>query len=96
MAKATKSEVRVRLLAKAAELAAAHETLVEVKEKTARAIINEIAKANPLLGDQIVRGDGTPRSSTKILIDGKPPLDLDKPVPEGADVVIAIAMPCDG
>lgn len=49
----------------------------EMKETTPRQLIAHIAKQNPLLRDQIVRRDGTPRSSTRILLDGMPPDDLD-------------------
>lgn len=47
------------------------------KPITLRNLIRKIADENPLLKDQIVRGDGTPRSSTRILLNGKPPEDLD-------------------
>jgi hypothetical protein len=68
---AAKQTVNVTLLAKAAEVLQAHKTSVEVSATTPRAIIGELAKSNSLLADQLVRGDGTPRSSTRILINGE-------------------------
>jgi|SRR5450755_8936 hypothetical protein len=78
--------ITVRVLGRAAELfagqatvgqAAPFETKVQVSARTPRTIIQEIAKKNPLIADQLIRSDGTPRSSTKILIKGKPPESLD-------------------
>lgn len=90
------NKVEVNLFAKAAELAAAHKVTLEVKETTPRAILQEIAKGNPLLKDQIVRGDGSPRSSTRILINGTPPSSLDDVIQADADLSVAVVMPCDG
>jgi hypothetical protein len=49
----------------------------DMTETTPRELISLIARQNPLLRDQIVRHDGTPRSSTRILFNGQPPADLD-------------------
>jgi len=46
------------------------------KPTTLGEMVKRLADENPLLRDQIVRGDGTPRSSTRILINGEPPRDL--------------------
>lgn len=114
-----KLEVTVRLMGKATELIKANdpcnkncrELKVQVNDVTPRSIINEIAKQNPLLRDQIVRRDGTPRSSTKILINGQPPSDLDMELTtrrvkdEQTDIIIVVfpdeiiiivIVPCDG
>lgn len=48
----------------------------EMKETTPQELISLVADQNPLLRDQLVRRDGTPRASTRILLDGKPPSDL--------------------
>lgn len=108
-------EVTVRLMGKAAELIqkdrfeSSQDLKVKVSEATPRNILTEIARQNPLMTDQMIRNDGTPRSSTKILINGKPPIDLDmklttKRVQQGDivviiftdDIVIVIVVPCDG
>jgi molybdopterin converting factor small subunit len=89
-------KVEVQLLAKAAELAATHKVTLEVKESTPKAILQELAKGNPLLKDQIVRADGLPRSSTRILVNGVPPSSLDEVLAAGAELSVAVVMPCDG
>ena len=81
-------EITVKLMGKAAELLArqgacnpkefTHEIEVSVREPTVRGILQEIAAQNPLIADQIIREDGTPRSSTKILVGGRPPRSLDE------------------
>lgn len=113
-----KPTVRVRLMGKAAELVGAErlretgvaDLEVAVSGTSPREILQEIARANPLIADQIIRGDGTPRSSTKVLVNGKPPADLDmrlatrQETREGGiiiviftdDIVIIIFLPCDG
>jgi len=88
--------VKVRLFAKAAELAGSTDVELVLKEPTIKGMLSEIASSQPLLTDHIVRADGSPRSSTKILIDGHPPASLDTPIPLGANVVISIVHPCDG
>ena len=84
-------EITVRLLGRAAEFrespapeqrgdrgAALRLRLAEdVREITPRQLLAQVASENPLLRDQIVRKDGSPRSSTRILINGQPPPDLD-------------------
>ena len=82
------AEITVRLMGKAGELAkgaaqcdarGAELTMrLPVGGTSPRDIIAKIAEENPLLRDQMVRADGTPRSSTRILFNGKPPRDLDQ------------------
>lgn len=82
-------EITVRLMGKLGELAKSCECVdargAELKMKlpdegatSPRKLIAQIADENPLLRDQMVRGDGSPRSSTRILLNGKPPRDLDQ------------------
>lgn len=89
LTKARAPEITVRLMGKAGEFARSEErtegrgaTLKmrlpeKAKSTTPRKLIQQIAHENPLLRDQLVRADGTPRSSTRILLNGKPPEDLD-------------------
>lgn len=112
-----KLEVTVRLMGKGSEILKSkdpcaepcHDIKVQVSEATPRNILQEIAKQNPLIADQIIRADGTPRSSTKILVGGKPPRDLDEKLATRRvveadiiiiiftdDIVIIIFLPCDG
>jgi hypothetical protein len=79
-------EITVRLMGKVGEFARDREVAdkrgaeirMRLPEKTTpRNLIAQIAKENPLLRDQIIRGDGSPRSSTRILLNGKPPESLD-------------------
>lgn len=89
-------KITVNLLAKAAELAETHTLKVEIPENTPIKILEAVADQNPLLKNQILREDGTPRSSTKVLINGVPNSDLLKIFPEDADITVAVVMPCDG
>lgn len=110
-------EVTVRLMGKAGELIKfsdserqiSRDLKVKVSEVTPRNIIAEIAKQNSLIAEQIIRDDGIPRSSTKILINGQPPKNLDmalstKRVQQGEiiiviftdEIIIVIVVPCDG
>ena len=89
-------QVKVRLMGKAAELANAHEVAVTTTATTPKSVLSELAKGNPLLADSLIRGDGTPRSSTRVLINGKPPASLDDQFQAGADVIVALSIPCDG
>ncbi len=52
--------------------------LPATKTTTPRKIMEHVANENPLLRDQMLRKDGAPRSSTRILFDGRPPRDLDE------------------
>lgn len=75
--------ITVRVMGKAAEFASptgsgeipvhlpAHAHTITPLE-----IIHHVANQNPLLKDQLIREDGTPRSSTKILLNGTPPKSL--------------------
>jgi hypothetical protein len=82
------AEITVRLMGKVGELAkSAHGCDPRGAELTMRLpiggtsprdIIARVADENPLLRDQMVRADGSPRSSTRILLNGKPPRDLDQ------------------
>lgn len=84
-------DITVRLMGKAAEVLArqglsgaselTQEIEISVKERTIRGVLQELARQNPLIADQIVREDGTPRSSTRILVGGRPPGSLDDPLP---------------
>jgi len=83
-------EIVVRLMGKAAEMLTPNSTRFDhvhdikvrlpenIRTTTPAEIIKLIADQNPLLRDQIVRGDGTPRSSTRILLNGAPPRSLDQ------------------
>lgn len=85
-------EITVRLMGKAAEFLTPdvarrghlHDIKVrlpnQVRETTPAEIIRFVAEQNPLLRDQIIRGDGTPRSSTRILINGVPPKSLSEKI----------------
>ena len=82
-------EITVRLMGKATEIidqccdksaqSRYHEVKVKIPQNrnSLREIVEDLAKSNPLIEDQIIRSDGTPRSSTKILINGKAPKSLE-------------------
>ena len=89
-------DVDVQLFAKAMELAKTGTMGIKIGERTPLAVIKALADANPLLSSAIIRDDGTPRSSTKILIDGAAPPRLDQAFPDGARVQVAIVTACDG
>lgn len=88
--------IEVRLLAKAAELAGAHTVSIDVQGTTPRDILLELARTNTLLHDQIIREDGIPRSSTRVLVNDMPPSSLDDDIPAGASLLVAVMFPCDG
>ena len=88
--------LEVTLLAKAAELAGAHQVSVDIEGTTPRDVLLALAQSNALLHDQILRGDGTPRSSTRILVNGFPPSSLDEEISTGANVSVVVMFPCDG
>jgi hypothetical protein len=89
--------VQVKLLGKARELSSAASIGVSVQTATPRDIVNEIARGNPLLTDSLIRANGDPRASTKILINGNPPRSLDEPIDAASDVVvIGVLEHCDG
>ncbi|MEP0706989.1 MAG: hypothetical protein ABJL17_04435 [Parvibaculum sp.] len=69
---------------------------VSVSKLTPSEIIKAVASQNPLLERQIIRSDGTPRLSTKILIDGQPPNSLEAEIEKTASVILSPSMPCDG
>ena len=91
------AKIQVKLMGKARELSSAATMEADVSTATPREIINEIARANPLLTDSLVRGNGDPRASTKILINGRSPRSLDDSIDPSADVVvIGVLEHCDG
>lgn len=89
-------EVEVQLFAKAMELAKTSNVTLMVAQRTPAEILKELASMNPLVADSIVRPDGTPRSSTKVLINGEAPTDLATLIPTDAKVTIAAIIACDG
>lgn len=88
--------VDVKLRGAAEAILASEQIEVEVETLTPREIILAIARMNPALQRQIVRDDGNPRQSSKILIDGTQPDDLDSEFPSGASVMFSPMLPCDG
>jgi hypothetical protein len=91
------AKVQVKLMGKVRELSSAATMEADVSTATPREIINEIAQANPLLADSLIRSNGDPRASTKILINGRPPRSLDDPIDPKSDIiVIGVLEHCDG
>jgi hypothetical protein len=82
-------EITVKLMGKVAEFAKTGDEsdvgrlpglrmrLSDTESTTPRRILQQLASENPLLSDQILRKDGSPRSSTRILFNGRAPSDLD-------------------
>ncbi len=79
-------EIKVRLMGRVADIEDScgkvlpreiSVRLSQTENITPRTILKELAEQNPLIADQIIRFDGTPRSSTKILLNGNPPRNLD-------------------
>jgi len=94
MAKKTTVTVQLRGAAEALLLTEAVE--VSVTKLTPKEILKAVAAQNPLLERQIIRGDGSPRLSTKILVNGQPPRSLDEEIPAGPSIIMSPSMPCDG
>lgn len=89
-------KVNVKLHGAAEALLASEQLDVTVARATPSEIIKAVAAANPLLKRQLVRGDGSPRQSTRILIDGAPPSSLDDVIPDAAEILLSASVPCDG
>jgi hypothetical protein len=98
MSSKAQTTISVKLLGQLLELAAASTIQAKVRGQTPREIINEIAHANPLIAESIVREDGNPRLSTKILINGRPPKSLDERIPTLSEATISLIVltGCDG
>ena len=95
----TTSKVSLTVRGRAESILQAGELNLEVKGKvTPRKILEEIARVHPEIKSGLMRADGTPRLSTKILIDGGPPFDLDETIPVKAKTsVVMVDQPaCDG
>lgn len=91
-----KIAVKVQLRGAAEALLLTESVEVSVPELTPREILKAVAAQNPLLERQIIRSDGSPRLSTKILVDGQPPWSLDEVIPSGVSFILMPIMPCDG
>ena len=59
-------------------------------------IVRQIAMMDEELHRQLLREDGTPRRSARVLIDGHPAESLSDPIPVGATVTVSPTMSCDG
>ena len=76
-------------------LAADHVDLPLPAERTGQGIVMELARLDPRLRHPLLRPDGTPRRSTRILLNGHV-VPLSTPLPEQAQVAVLVALPCDG
>jgi|HubBroStandDraft_2_1064218.scaffolds.fasta_scaffold136540_3 hypothetical protein len=90
------TRVAVTLRGEAEVLMEAEEVALRLPTPTPMAILKALAKKDPRLKDCLVRGNGNPRLSTKILINGYPPRSLSSRIPAGARVTVFAAKPCDG
>jgi hypothetical protein len=59
-------------------------------------VVRHIAAMDEELHRQLLREDGTPRQSARVLIDGRPAESLSAPIPMGAIVTVIPIMSCDG
>jgi hypothetical protein len=59
-------------------------------------IVRHIAAMDQELHRLLLREDGTPRQSARVLIDGRPAESLSAPIPVGATVTVNPTMSCDG
>jgi hypothetical protein len=59
-------------------------------------VVRHIAAMDEELHRQLLREDGTPRQSARVLIDGRPAESLSAPIPTGAIVTVSPIMSCDG
>jgi hypothetical protein len=79
-------QIAVRLLGRAAELVSTQSPVANLQVRlpgniqviTPAEIIKLVADQNVLLRNQIIRDDGMPRSSTKILLNGVAPKNLNQ------------------
>lgn len=62
---------------------------------TASGAVGTLASSFPALREALIGSNGTPRMSSKILIDGTP-VAHDSVLPEQGSVTVLAALPCDG
>jgi hypothetical protein len=70
-------------------------TLDVPESPTAAAVIKSLALRSPRLCDTLLREDGAPRQSSKVLTDGTP-VSHASPLPASGTVTVLAALPCDG
>lgn len=80
----------------AAEAILARDTYVAGDTDSAGDVIRKLAAESPELERQLLRADGTPRQSARVLIDGRPTRSLDDRLPAGATVTVNPTLSCDG
>ena len=89
-------DVEVNIRGAAEAILATESVKLSLESLTPREIVKAIADQNPLIKQQLIRDNGDPRLSTKILVDGTPPKSLDDILSAGSKFVVAPAIPCDG
>lgn len=80
----------------AAEAILARDTYLAGETDSASDVIRKLATESPELERQLLREDGTPRQSARVLIDGRPAGSFDEPLPAGATVTVNPTLSCDG
>ena len=86
-------EVRLR---GAAEAVLATDTIEVSDASSLRSIVVGIASLSPELERQLLHRDGTPRSASRLLVDGVPVASLDTAAPAGGPWSLSPVMSCDG
>ena len=76
-------------------LATAAATLDVSTPATAGEVVRSLAQGSPQLRDTLLRPDGVPRHSSKVIVDGTPVTHSAR-VHAGQSVVVLAALPCDG
>jgi hypothetical protein len=76
-------------------LAADSATVDIATSTTAGEIIRSVAAGSPQLREGLLRPDGVPRQSTKVIVDGVPVTHSTR-FQAGQSVVILAVLPCDG
>ena len=62
---------------------------------TADSLATRIANMSPQLVDALLHEDGTPRQTTKVLINGRPVMN-EAAVTANDEVAVLASLPCDG
>lgn len=62
---------------------------------TAEALVQNLASRSPRLNEALMRGDGIPRQSTKVLVDGVPVSHATR-IEIDSTVTVLASLPCDG
>lgn len=86
--------VRLRGLPEAV-LAADRVTVDLPSPITAEAVARAVAACSPRLREALLRSDGTPRTTTKVLLNGTP-VDATTRVDDARQVALLAVFPCDG